>query len=55
MKNTQSQSDQADRRHTGLKSGVLNKNKANLGDISTGTFFKIQPDIYNIIDRRSDI
>ena len=33
MKETASQSDKADRRYTGLKLGVLNKNKTSLADI----------------------
>ena len=32
MKETASQSDKADRRYTGLKLGVLNKNKTSLAD-----------------------
>ena len=33
MKETASQSDKADRRYTGLKLGVLNKNETSLADI----------------------
>ena len=33
MKETTSQSDKADRRYTGLKLGVLNKNETSLADI----------------------
>ena len=45
MKNTVSKSDQADRRYTALKSGVLNKNWANVADIlkvSSSKFSQIQ-------------